>query len=79
MLRKVSAPSPRQPLNGQRVLRIPGLNIHIEEVGVRFGSWNVGSISGKGTEVCEELRKRKVDVCYLQEVRWRGEGARFLR
>jgi len=29
-------------------------------------------------EVCEELRRRKVDVCCLQEVRWRGKGARFL-
>ena len=28
--------------------------------------------------MCEELRKRKVDVCCLQEVRWRGEGARFI-
>ena len=28
-------------------------------------------------EVCEELRKRKVDVCCLQEVRWKGEGTRF--
>ena len=27
--------------------------------------------------MCEELRKRKVDVCCLQEVRWRGEVARF--
>ena len=27
--------------------------------------------------MCEELRERKVDVCCLQEVRWRGEGARF--
>ena len=27
--------------------------------------------------MCEELKKRKVDVCCLQEVRWRGEGARF--
>ena len=25
----------------------------------------------------EELRKRKVDVCCLQELRWRGERARF--
>ena len=25
--------------------------------------------------MCEELRKRKVDVCCLQEVRWRGEVA----
>ena len=49
-----------------------------KRLGVRFGSWNVGSISGRGTEVCEELRKRKVDVCCLQEVRWRGEGVRFI-
>ena len=77
MRKKVSAPSPQQHLNGQGVLRIPGLKIHKEKVGVRFGSWNVGSISGRGTEGCEELRKPKVDVCCLQEVRWRGEGARF--
>ena len=30
-------------------------------------------------EVCEELRKRKVDVCGLQKVRWKNEGTRFLR
>ena len=79
--RKVLAPSPRQPLNEQGVLRIPGLKIQEKKVekriGVTFGSWNVGSVSGRGTEVFEELRKRKVDVCCLQEVRWRGEGARF--
>ena len=28
--------------------------------------------------MCEELKKRKVDVCCFQEVRWRGEGARFI-
>ena len=28
-------------------------------------------------EGCEELRKRKVDVCCLQKVRWRNEGTRF--
>ena len=29
--------------------------------------------------MCEKLKKRKVDIglCCLQEVRWRGEGARF--
>ena len=40
------------------------------------GTWNVGSLSRKGGEVCEELRKRMIDVCCLQEVRWRGHGAR---
>ena len=27
-----------------------------------------------GGEVCEELRKRMIDVCCLQVVRWRGRG-----
>ena len=39
---------------------------------------NVGSLSGKGGEVCEELRKRMIDMCCSQEVRWRGQGARVL-
>ena len=41
--------------------------------------WNIGRLSGKGGDVCEELRKRMIDVCCLQEVRWRGQGARMLR
>ena len=49
-----------------------------EWLGVRMGTWNVGSMSGRGTEVCEELRKRRMDVCCLQEVRWRGQGAWFM-
>ena len=28
--------------------------------------------------MCEQLRKRKVDMCCLKEVRWRGQGARFV-
>ena len=30
-------------------------------------------------EVCEELGKRKVDACGLQEVRWKNKGTRFFR
>ena len=33
---------------------------------------------GSGTDVCEQLRKREVDMCCLQEPRWRGQGARFI-
>ena len=47
-----------------------------ERLGVRVGTWNVGSMSGRGTEVCEELRKRR--MCCLQEVRWRGQGVWFI-
>ena len=28
--------------------------------------------------MCEELRKRRVNVCCMQEVRWKGQGARFV-
>ena len=30
---------------------------------VQVETWNVGSLRGKGREVCEELRKRMIDVC----------------
>ena len=37
--------------------------------GVWVGKWNIGSLSGNGVDVCEELRKRMINVCCLQEVR----------
>ena len=46
--------------------------------GIRFGTLNVGSFCGRKTEVCEELRKRRVDVYCMQEVKWKGQGARFM-
>ena len=70
------APSPRQLLNGQGVRRISGFKSECH--GIRFGTLNVGSLCGRKTEVCKELRKRKVDVCCIQEVRWKGQGARFV-
>ena len=67
---KELAPSLRQLLNGQGVQRISGL----QKCEARFGSWNVGSFCGRGTEVCEQLKKREVDkmesarssICWLQ-------------
>ena len=49
-----------------------------EQLGARVGTWNVESMSGRSTEVCKELRKRRMDVCCLQEVRWRGQGVLFM-
>jgi len=46
---------------------------------MRFGTLNVGSMTGKSAEVVEMLKQRKVDVCCLQETRWKGEGARILK
>ena len=40
--------------------------------------WNLGSLREDIGEVYEELRKRMIDVCCLQEVRWREQGAKML-
>ena len=45
---------------------------------VRVGTWNLGSQSGKGGKVCDELRKIMIDVCCLLKVRWRGQGVGML-
>ena len=42
------------------------------------GTWNVGGLRVRGVEVCEELRKRMIYVCCLQEMRWRGQDAGML-
>ena len=36
----------------------------------RFGTWNIGTLKSRSGEV---LRRRKVKVCCIQEVRWKGE------
>ena len=71
---KELAPCLRQLLNGKGAQRISGL----QKFEVRFGSWNVGCFCGRGKEVCEQLRKRDVDMCCLWQVRWKGQGARFV-
>ena len=39
-----------------------------ERLWVRVGTWNLWSMSGRGTEVCEEMRKKRMDVFCLQKV-----------
>ena len=51
--------------------------IHEWRLGVLVGMWNVGSLCGN-CEVCEEMRERIINVCCMQEVRWRGQSARML-
>ena len=35
---------------------------------IRLGTFNVGIICGKKTEVCEKLRKRRADVYCMKEI-----------
>ena len=48
------------------------------QFGIRFSTWNVGSVSGKWREISETLKRRCVDICCVQEVRWKVQGARII-
>ena len=43
---------------------------------LRIASLNVGTMKGRSSEVVETMERRGVDVCCLQETRWRGASAR---
>ena len=72
------ASSFQQPLNGQWVQRISRYKFKNIPIEIRLGTWNVGSLCGRGKKVAEKLRKRKIDICVLQEVQWRSQGAHFI-
>ena len=65
------APSTRQPFSGQGVLRITGF------ANLRVGTINVGSMVGRSREVVEMLARRQIDICAVQEVRYKGQGNRM--
>ena len=78
MLSDETALSPWQPLNGQRVLRISRLNARADEVRagelVNVCTVNVGTLRGRSREVADMLSRRKIDICCVQEVRYKNEG-----
>ena len=68
--KKAMALSPQQLLNGQRVLILPELSSFSSfERSFSFGSFNIGSLNGKSMELCEELLRREVGICCIQEVK----------
>ena len=77
MQNKILAPSPRQPLNGQGVLRISGFKVAKEKLknglGLDSEAGMLGVYLAEGRR-CEELKKRKVDVCCLQNRKVVGQG-----
>ena len=42
----------------------------------RVVSWNVGTMTGKAMEIADVIRRRKVDMACVQEVKWKGSKAR---
>ncbi|KAL6502451.1 hypothetical protein OROHE_024456 [Orobanche hederae] len=45
---------------------------------VRFGTWNIGSLTGRAAEVGEVMKRRRIHIMCLQETKWVGEKARVL-
>ncbi|CAH9103179.1 unnamed protein product [Cuscuta europaea] len=43
---------------------------------LRFGTWNVGSLTGKSSEVVEVMSRRNISIMCVQETKWVGEKAR---
>ncbi|KAK3556559.1 hypothetical protein QTP70_009539 [Hemibagrus guttatus] len=46
-----------------------------KSVGLRIGTLNVGTMTGKGRELADMMERRKVDILCVQETRWKGSKA----
>ena len=42
---------------------------------MKIGTANVGTMTGRCEEVVEMVDRRQLDICCLQETRWKGGGA----
>ncbi|KAK3566535.1 hypothetical protein QTP86_034040, partial [Hemibagrus guttatus] len=49
-----------------------------KSVGLRIGTLNVGTMTGKGRELADMMERRKVDILCVQESRWKGSKARSI-
>ena len=79
MISNTMALSPGQPLDGQRVQRISRRSAGTENARrkdevIRVCTVNIGTLLGKRREVVEMLARRRVDICCIQEVRYKNQG-----
>ena len=45
---------------------------------MRVGTWNVGTMTGKGRELVEVCKRRSLDILCVQETKWGGNSSRQL-
>lgn len=57
----------------RRVRRVRKL---AEEIRIRLGSWNVGSLTGKLRELVDTAIRRRVNILCVQETKWTGQKAK---
>ena len=44
----------------------------------KIAYWNIGTMRGRSSEIVETITRRNIDLCCVQEVRWRGASARHI-
>ncbi|KAK3574634.1 hypothetical protein QTP86_011546 [Hemibagrus guttatus] len=49
-----------------------------KSVGLRIGTLNVGTMTGKGRDLADMMERRQVDILCVQETRWKGSKARSI-
>ena len=52
--------------------------LHTIHLRFKIASWNIGTMRGRSSEIVETITRRNVDLCCVQEVRWRGASARHI-
>ncbi|XP_065672208.1 uncharacterized protein LOC136090032 [Hydra vulgaris] len=62
---------------GKRALKLKERRMS-RKVEVKFGTLNVGSMTGKGRELADATERRKLDILCVQETRWKGSKARSI-
>ena len=45
---------------------------------LRIASLNVGTMRGRASEIVETLARRRINICAVQETRWRGCSTRMI-
>ncbi|XP_063540093.1 craniofacial development protein 2-like [Cydia strobilella] len=39
---------------------------------LRIATWNIGSLTGRSQELAETLQRRNINICCIQELKWKG-------
>ena len=45
---------------------------------IRVGTLNIGTMIGRGRELADMIKRRNVNILYLQETKWKGSKAKTL-
>ena len=59
-------------------LEVGQLDRHHAKPHTIHSSWNIGTMRGRSSEIVETITRRNIDLCCVQEVRWRGASARHI-